>query len=129
MDDWATILKLSSMTKRLKKNILQKSEDISRVLKNKSARTQHLSFYQKSNLLENSRLGLAIPKKNAKRAIDRNRIKRLIREQFKGVQKLPAIDLVVKLDFPIGKQTRKKLREKERRAIRQELSDFFKKEI
>jgi ribonuclease P protein component len=129
MDDWATILKLSSMTKRLKKNILQKSEDISRVLKNKSARTQHLSFYQKSNLLENSRLGLAIPKKNAKRAIDRNRIKRLIREQFKGVQKVPAIDLVVKLDFPIGKQTRKKLREKERRAIRQELSDFFKKEI
>jgi len=43
-----------------------------------------------------SRLGLAISKKNARRAVDRNRIKRIIRESFrKNIQKLPAIDLVV----------------------------------
>jgi len=43
-----------------------------------------------------SRLGLAISKKNAKRAVDRNRIKRIIRESFrKNLQKLPPIDLVV----------------------------------
>ncbi|VAW66009.1 Ribonuclease P protein component [hydrothermal vent metagenome] len=43
-----------------------------------------------------ARLGLAISKKNAKRAVDRNRIKRLIRESFRqNKHKLPAIDLVV----------------------------------
>lgn len=42
------------------------------------------------------RLGLAISKKNAKRAVDRNRIKRLIRESFRQNQhQLPLIDLVV----------------------------------
>lgn len=46
--------------------------------------------------LLNSRLGLAISKKNAKRAVDRNRIKRLIRESFrKHLHILPAVDLVV----------------------------------
>ena len=46
--------------------------------------------------LLNSRLGLAISKKNAKRAVDRNRIKRLIRESFrKHLPILPAVDLVV----------------------------------
>jgi len=43
-----------------------------------------------------ARLGLAISKKNTKRAVDRNRIKRLIRESFRqNKYKLPAIDLVV----------------------------------
>jgi len=42
------------------------------------------------------RLGLAISKKNAKRAVDRNRIKRIIRESFRQNQiRLPAVDLVV----------------------------------
>ena len=43
-----------------------------------------------------ARLGLAISKKHAKRAVDRNRIKRLIRESFRLHQHaLPAVDLVV----------------------------------
>lgn len=42
------------------------------------------------------RLGLAISKKNARLAVDRNRIKRIIRESFRLNQsKLPAVDLVV----------------------------------
>lgn len=43
-----------------------------------------------------ARLGLAISKKCAKRAVDRNRIKRLIRESFRFQhQNLPAIDIIV----------------------------------
>lgn len=43
-----------------------------------------------------ARLGLAVAKKNCKRAVDRNRIKRLIRESFRKHQdKLAGMDIVV----------------------------------
>jgi len=43
-----------------------------------------------------ARLGLAISRKCAKRAVDRNRIKRLIRESFRMIKiDLPALDFVV----------------------------------
>jgi ribonuclease P protein component len=42
-----------------------------------------------------ARLGLAIARKAAPRAVDRNRVKRLIREDFRHQQcRLPAVDLV-----------------------------------
>ena len=113
------------MPKLSKKNILQQSEDISLTLKSKSINTQHLSFYKKVNDLDISRIGLAIPKKNAKRAVDRNRIKRLIREIFRNTLIEQPTDIVVKLHVPIGKKTKKKLRESERKQIRQELIDHF----
>jgi len=51
---------------------------------------------EKTDLRLSPRLGLAISKKNAKRAVDRNRIKRLIRESFRqNLYMLPAIDVVV----------------------------------
>ena len=41
------------------------------------------------------RLGLAISKKSAKRAVDRNRIKRIIRESFRLNQHtLPCVDII-----------------------------------
>jgi len=113
------------MPKLSKNNILQQSEDISRTLKSKSINSQHLSFYIKVNDLSFSRIGLAIPKKNAKRAVDRNRIKRLIREIFRNTLMNQPTDVVVKLHVPIGKKTKKKLRESERKQIRQELIDHF----
>ncbi len=48
------------------------------------------------SLAPGARLGLAISKKCARRAIDRQRIKRLVRESFRHVRgELPAIDIVV----------------------------------
>jgi ribonuclease P protein component len=48
------------------------------------------------NSLDHPRLGMAIPRKHFSRAVDRNRIKRLIRESFRQWQQmLSGRDLVV----------------------------------
>ena len=49
----------------------------------------------RENGLDHPRLGLAISKKCAKRAVDRNRIKRHFRESFRLNQhKLPCVDII-----------------------------------
>ncbi|WP_143525911.1 ribonuclease P protein component [Rhodanobacter sp. C05] len=54
----------------------------------------HLRF--RDNELGHARLGLAISKRVSKRAVERNRIKRLLRESFRRIRyQLPAIDLMV----------------------------------
>lgn len=48
------------------------------------------------NATGSARLGLAISKQVSKRAVERNRIKRLVRESFRRARHgLPAVDLVV----------------------------------
>jgi len=45
-----------------------------------------------------ARLGLVVGKKQLKRAVDRNKVKRVVREQFRlRLAGLPAVDLVVRL--------------------------------
>jgi ribonuclease P protein component len=54
----------------------------------------HLRY--RDNELGGARLGLASSKRVSKRAVERNRIKRLVRESFRRVRhRLPAIDLMV----------------------------------
>lgn len=48
------------------------------------------------NRLEHARLGLIFAKKHLKRAHDRNRVKRLVRESFRAHKgELPGVDLIV----------------------------------
>lgn len=48
------------------------------------------------NEMDHARLGLAISKKNARRAVDRNIIKRLVRESFRySLDNLVCVDIVV----------------------------------
>lgn len=50
----------------------------------------------RGNELGHARLGLAISKRVSKRAVERNRIKRLLRESFRRIRhQLPAVDLMV----------------------------------
>lgn len=50
----------------------------------------------KDNGLGHARLGLAISKRVSKHAVERNRIKRLLRESFRRVRhRLPPVDLMV----------------------------------
>ncbi|MCK5809815.1 MAG: ribonuclease P protein component [Cocleimonas sp.] len=56
---------------------------------------QSLTLLVRLNDQGHPRLGLAIAKKSAKRAVDRNRIKRLLRESFRNRQhQLPPIDII-----------------------------------
>ncbi|QTF92777.1 ribonuclease P protein component [Halomonas sp. BM-2019] len=48
------------------------------------------------NDLGHPRLGLVVSKKNLRRAVDRNRVKRIVRESFRlRQQRLPAVDIVI----------------------------------
>lgn len=54
------------------------------------------SVRYRQNELGHARMGLAISKRVSKRAVERNRIKRLARESFRRIRHdLPAIDLVL----------------------------------
>jgi len=71
-------------------------------------------------------LGIAVAKKLAKRAVDRNRLKRMIREliwtaQANALNK----DVVVKLKKPIGRQTQGKLRKKEKELLHAQISGLI----
>ena len=58
--------------------------------------SSHITVLITPNLTEQNRLGLAIAKKRVKLAVQRNRIKRQIRESFRLNQhNLPHIDIVV----------------------------------
>ncbi len=110
------------MHKHSKPHKLLLPKEIADTLKMPGPKTSHLSFHIKESInQEYSRLGLAIPKKKAKRAIDRNRIKRLVRENFRKTSILPRSDVVVKLNRAVGMQTRGRLREKERVSIRKQI--------
>ena len=71
-------------------------------------------------------LGVAVAKKLAKRAVDRNRLKRMIRELFWSAQSSTLNkDVVVKLKKPIGRDTRGRLRRKEKEILRSQISGLL----
>ena len=71
-------------------------------------------------------LGIAVAKKLAKRAVDRNQLKRMIRELLRATQKTNLNrDVVVKLKKPIGRETGGRLRSKEKRALRNQIAGLI----
>ena len=67
-----------------------------------------------------ARLGLAISKRVSKRAVDRNRIKRVIRESFRHARlDLPAVDILV--------MARESARDADLATLRDELTRLWKK--
>jgi ribonuclease P protein component len=57
-----------------------------------------------------ARLGLVIAKKFLRRAVDRNQVKRIVREQFRCVRRdLPAFDVVARLTVKSARIDRKLL--------------------
>ncbi len=68
------------------------------------ASTPQLTLLACANTLSQPRLGLTVAKKHLKRAHDRNRIKRIVRESFRLKQhELPSCDFVFVAKAGIGK--------------------------
>ncbi len=77
---------------------LLNSHDFKCVFDDAPLRTSHqlFLFLARPNQLPNARLGLVIAKKHIRFAVDRNRMKRLIRETFRAKQhELAGLDVIV----------------------------------
>lgn len=62
----------------------------------KKLTSPYFSIINKDNQLSDSRLGIIVSKKSVRKAVDRNRIKRIIRESFRlNYQFLPKLDIVI----------------------------------
>lgn len=69
-------------------------------------RSAHFALHYRHNGLHFARLGLVIPKKQARTAILRNTVKRQAREAFRHRRPaLQAIDVVLRLAQPVGKKS------------------------
>lgn len=76
---------------------LLRSEEFDAVFQNRDVTVSSRSFLLLGlrNNLKVNRLGMVIAKKNIPRAVDRNRVKRCIREVFRQTTDVNGIDLVV----------------------------------
>ncbi len=76
--------------------LTDKSEFKSLFDKSEKATQKHLLALYKPNHLEHARLGIIVGKRVANRAVDRNQIKRVVRESFKAHQEhLKGLDIIV----------------------------------
>ncbi len=86
---------------------LRNSEDFTAVFRfQHQASSLHLQIYAKPNHLSYSRIGLVVSKKFERRAVNRNKIKRLLRETFRTFQEksdATGMDWVMRLKRPISK--------------------------
>ncbi len=80
-----------------RRNRLFKPDEFRRVFDaGERSSDRYFVVFARSNGLAYARLGLAISKKSTRRSVDRNRLKRLVRESFRFHQFLLAgLDLVV----------------------------------
>lgn len=81
-----------------RKKRLLKPFEFKRVFDNTELRsgTSKILVLASANQLDTPRIGFVFAKKNMKRAVDRNRVKRIIRESFRQHQsKMPALDFVI----------------------------------
>ncbi len=64
----------------------------------------HITILYKPNSLSYSRIGFAISKRFATKAVLRNKIRRIIKESFRKQINLPAYDMVILLNKTCDKQ-------------------------
>mgnify|MGYP001818409662 CR=1 FL=1 len=88
------------------------SRDFQAVFQNKTSRSsdERWTLLAYPNKLESARLGMAISKRVLKNAVDRNRIKRIVRESFRyHQQELCGLDIVVMCRGEVKQMANKEL--------------------
>ena len=76
------------------------------------SRSSMFTLLRRENRMGYPRLGMVVAKRNARRAVDRNTVKRMIRESFRASKAgLEASDFVVILRRPIGTVQKESLRQ------------------
>ncbi|MDT8398185.1 MAG: ribonuclease P protein component [Pseudomonadales bacterium] len=103
-----------------KKSRLLSSKDYTPVFENPDFRvsSRHFLLLARSSKHAGARLGIVVGKKNIAKAVQRNRLKRLIRESFRAKkQHFDTIDLIV--------LARKGLAELDKQTIRHQLDVLF----
>ncbi|MGB0845731.1 MAG: ribonuclease P protein component [Thiolinea sp.] len=82
-----------------RKNRLTRPEEFRRVFqrgRHRRIQVEGILCRARESSTSHARLGLAISKRSLKRAVDRNRVKRLVREGFRThFTQLPAVDIVI----------------------------------
>ena len=102
-----------------------KSSRIAELLKTRPATNGCWALYSGASVnQQRPELGLAIAKRLAKRAVDRNKLKRLSRELIKSPAFGSKSDCVIKLRKAIGKNTHGKLRKHEQNTLRERLMEL-----
>lgn len=91
---------------------LHKTDEYSSVFAfRRSLRGEFFVLSYRPNAGTSARLGLVVAKKLAKRAVERNRVKRQARELFRQLRTgLPPVDVVVRLNARIGEVDNLRLR-------------------
>ena len=83
---------------------LHTPEQFKRAFKGRKTVCPGLVIYCMANDQPHARLGMVVKKKDFKKAVDRNRIRRVIRAQFYGLS-LVGYDVVVLVRAPLEKKT------------------------
>ncbi|MBZ2169546.1 MULTISPECIES: ribonuclease P protein component [Marinobacter] len=104
-----------------KSHRLLRPADYGKVFNDVQIKVPHRNFLilATPNQLGHARIGLIFSKKNLKLAVQRNRIKRQVRESFRQQHHLPEMDIVL-----LGRQGLKDL---DNRAIQKALSDLWRR--
>lgn len=95
--------------------------DYSKVFDDVTLKVPHRNFLilATHNQLGHARIGLIFSKKNLRLAVQRNRIKRQVRETFRHQQDLPGLDIVV--------LARQGLKDLDNNTVRKALDDLWRR--
>jgi len=104
-----------------KSHRLLKPSDYSKVFDDVALKVPHRNFLilATPNDRGHARIGLIFSKKNLRLAVQRNRIKRQVRETFRLQQDLPSLDIIV-----LGRQG---LTQLDNSAVRSSLNDLWRR--
>ena len=93
---------MSGISLRFPRSRRLETRDFAAVLhKGKALRGRGLSVLLKTNVVPSPRFGVVVPKRIAQRSVDRNRLKRILREWFRhNSERLAGRDCVVRLTAP-----------------------------